>query len=175
MLKTALAIMAFAFSAAPALAAPVIGGPIVVLHTGDVTATYLGTQARFTDLLMFSGKTIFNNKTSKVGDVVDLGTFAAGTLLNFQLRVLDTHQVYTTGPSLGNINDVVQYATSGTTLGFEDVKGGGDKDYNDLMTFVSNTGATAAPEPAAWAMMITGFGFIGGFMRRKTRLHVAYA
>ena len=31
------------------------------------------------------------------------------------------------------------------------------------------------PEPAAWAMMILGFGLIGGAMRRRQTATVAYA
>ena len=34
---------------------------------------------------------------------------------------------------------------------------------------------TAVPEPATWAMMIAGFGLVGGAMRRRTRVTVAYA
>ena len=36
--------------------------------------------------------------------------------------------------------------------------------------------ATAAiPEPATWAMMIAGFGLVGGAMRRRKRITVSYA
>ena len=34
---------------------------------------------------------------------------------------------------------------------------------------------SAVPEPAAWAMMITGFGFVGGAMRRRRRQTLAFA
>ena len=34
---------------------------------------------------------------------------------------------------------------------------------------------TAVPEPATWAMMIAGFGLVGGAMRRRTRVAVAYS
>jgi len=34
----------------------------------------------------------------------------------------------------------------------------------------------AVPEPASWAMMITGFGLVGGAMRRRSKhTHVAFA
>jgi hypothetical protein len=65
---------------------------------------------------------------------------------------------------------------AGTYLAFEDLKGGGDLDYNDIsfvFTFTpSDRGnAPAVPEPSTWAMMILGF-FGMGFMayRRKNKL-----
>ena len=33
--------------------------------------------------------------------------------------------------------------------------------------------ASEAPEPAAWALMIGGFGFVGGAMRRHRKMAVA--
>ena len=36
-----------------------------------------------------------------------------------------------------------------------------------------NTGAV--PEPATWAMMIAGFGMVGGAMRRRSKVTVSYA
>ena len=39
-------------------------------------------------------------------------------------------------------------------------------------------GMSAVPEPAAWAMMLIGFGFVGGTMRaanRRKKFAVAYA
>lgn len=38
-----------------------------------------------------------------------------------------------------------------------------------------NFGAAAVPEPAAWAMMIAGFGLVGAAMRRRTKVTVNYA
>lgn len=34
---------------------------------------------------------------------------------------------------------------------------------------------SAVPEPASWALMILGFGFVGGAMRRRSRMSVTYA
>lgn len=34
---------------------------------------------------------------------------------------------------------------------------------------VANFSITAVPEPAAWAMLLIGFGFVGAFMRRQNR------
>lgn len=35
--------------------------------------------------------------------------------------------------------------------------------------------AASVPEPAAWAMMIAGFGLVGAAMRRRTAMKVSYA
>lgn len=37
------------------------------------------------------------------------------------------------------------------------------------------SGFGAVPEPAAWAMMIGGFGAVGATMRRRQRVAVSYA
>jgi len=42
------------------------------------------------------------------------------------------------------------------------------------VAFRSATVTGAVPEPATWAMMIAGFGLVGGAMRRRST-KVAYA
>ena len=41
-----------------------------------------------------------------------------------------------------------------------------------LSTYAPNNGI---PEPAAWAMMLAGFGLTGAAMRRRAKVHVAFA
>ncbi len=43
---------------------------------------------------------------------------------------------------------------------------------DDLTYSLSNTGV---PEPAAWAMMLAGFGLVGGAMRRRSKVAVTFA
>ena len=50
--------------------------------------------------------------------------------------------------------------------------GSGFSDFGLVTTFDVGTGV---PEPASWALMIAGFGLIGGAMRRRTRVIVTYA
>jgi PEP-CTERM motif len=44
------------------------------------------------------------------------------------------------------------------------------------MQYSATFGVSAAvPEPAAWAMMIAGFGLVGGAMRKRAKVSVSYA
>ena len=161
-----------AASAAPASAAPVVGLPIVVASTGDVIATFLGSDAGFRDRVGLVGgpSVIFDNRVSKVGQTVNLGSFAAGTRLTFSLAVRNTGLTFFSGPASGNVDGVAHTATTTQAglplvVGFEDLRGGGDRDYNDLRFSLSN--AVAAPEPVTWSLLIMGFGVIGAAMRRQ--------
>jgi hypothetical protein len=56
-------------------------------------------------------------------------------------------------------------------VGFEDILGGGDKDYNDLVFSLSNvyaaTGPTPVPEPETFAMLAAGLLLIRLTKKRK--------
>lgn len=43
--------------------------------------------------------------------------------------------------------------------------------FNDIAT----SGGSAAPEPASWAMMLGGFGLVGGAMRSRRKVAVRFA
>ena len=104
------------------------------------------------------------------GDFVDLGTFDAGTTLDFFLIANGANggnSTYTASASRNpdQLNHVVAFALPDSPfliVGFEDLFGGGDKDYNDLL-FAIDIGATniqrlvSTPEPSTWAIM-------GGFL-----------
>ena len=67
------------------------------------------------------------------------------------------------GPTL----DLVIFASDSSSAG--------DFVSDYTITLFGVEGAPAVPEPATWAMMIGGFGMIGGAMRRRTRGHVAFS
>jgi hypothetical protein len=46
---------------------------------------------------------------------------------------------------------------------------------NARLFYTGTPGLSAVPEPATWAMMILGFGLVGGVMRRRQRQTVRYA
>lgn len=51
--------------------------------------------------------------------------------------------------------------------------GGDGNDYSGNFRFT--TALAAVPEPASWAMLITGFGLVGGAMRRRNTRTVVFA
>ena len=128
---------------------------------------------------------IFTNQTSPVGSQVNLGAFAAGTELVFAIYVRNTGHTFFMGPGSRNPDGIAhgavdngvapQFPGYGTIspgfvgLGFEDLFGGGDQDYDDLGFAFSNVRTTPAPEPASLALMalaVAGAGVRRWRMRR---------
>jgi hypothetical protein len=116
------------------------------------------------------------------GDFVDLGQFAGGTKLDFFLIADGANggrNVFSTTKAANpdGINHVVSFVTVYSTyllIGFEDLYGGGDRDFNDLL-FAVDIGAvniaalTATPEPATVLIlggMVLGVGLAIRHQRR---------
>ena len=154
-----------------------------------------------------NGKLIFPNASSQVsavggqasnqvrtqqdpllpGDFVNLGNFTAGTLLDFFLISNGAGGGYApfsadVARNQDNTPHVVSFAVADSPyliIGFEDLWGGGDRDFNDLV-FAVNIGAQnvkhliSAPEPT---MLLTMGGFLGMavFGRRRSRTGLAAA
>jgi len=115
------------------------------------------------------------------GDFVDLGTILGGQKLDFFLiangATRKPGEVYSTDSSVNpdGINHVVSFATiydSYLVIGFEDLLGGGDRDFNDLL-FAIDIGAlnvaalTGTPEPATYMTM--GLFLVGGVWVARRR------
>lgn len=115
------------------------------------------------------------------GDFVDLGKFEGGTSFDFFLiadGAKDGEMVYSTDTSLNpdGINHVVAFAytikdSPYLILGFEDLYGGGDRDYNDILFAIdigrANLAAlTATPEPAT-LITLGGFAGLGWAVKRR--------
>lgn len=122
------------------------------------------------------------------GDFVDLGTYAGGTFLDFFLIANGANggtNVWTADPTFNTdrIQHMVAFAVPDSPyllLGFEDLAGGGDKDYNDLL-FVVDIGAKnverlvqlANPEPSTILMLLVASGLVWFVYRRPTARKVA--
>lgn len=123
-----------------------------------------------------------SNEPLLAGDFVDLGTFKAGTALDFFLIASGAtggKDFYSTNLSLNKdgIIHAVSLAANGSAyliIGFEDLKGGGDRDYNDVVfaveigkVNVAQLTGIGAPEPSlALGALLAGASLLG-FSRRR--------
>jgi len=156
-----------------AAASPVLGQQIYY-EGGHVSVTVLPYDAAYTsNLYLFSaGSSILIANSSQVAKVVDLGNLAAlynvkpGDELIFGIFVLNTGDTFLMGLGARNADGVahaiVDYAEGTTsdfaTLGFEDLFGGGDRDYNDANFQLEGGIGIAAriPEPASLVLLVFG-------------------
>lgn len=138
------------------------------VDTGDLSLTfvtegagYLNTFGYFTydidaegNVTVYDEVTIFTNASAvgsggelQTGDTVDLGTFEAGDNVGFFLTADGANGGTNTYYSIDSLNpDGIRHiaiATDPVTeeiyIGFEDLYGGGDQDYNDLVFTVTAT------------------------------------
>ena len=189
----AAAVAAFTMSAAAQAVLPVYGSPGVESATsnsfvstgnGTVTAYFAGFDAGFDSRIGLSingaAPAVFGllNKTSAVGQMLNLGTVSIGDTLEFILEVNGGSAYYssTKADNGDGFNHAWSTAYAGGDAGipagvfvaFEDIQGGGDRDYNDHRFVFTFPGATV-PEPTTWAMLITGFGLVGVASRSRRK------
>ncbi len=150
-------------------------GDALVASGGNVFITFEGGDAGYDSLISVNGgPEIFPNHSTSVGSTVDLGFFAAGTVLDISLHVLNTGDFWHTGAGAGNADGIehanVVYNFNGdagrTYVGFEDLFGGGDRDYNDHQFSFTNV-SNPVPEPETYALMLAGLGVMGFVARRR--------
>ena len=142
---------------------------------GDVTVRFEGSSAGYDSLISVNGSgEIFPNHSTAVGTEVNLGSFTAGTVLDVVLHVLTTNQFFHSGLGGSNVDSMphalVGVAADGRTyVSFEDLVGGGDRDYNDHKFSFTNVAVTAVPEASTVAMMMAGLGVLG-FLGARRRM-----
>jgi len=174
---------------------PILGGSLLVATDGDVTAQFTGSFAGYFNTLFLdlgelgdesdaSADIELFNKYSPVtglGSVINLGTFIAETELIFRLDVRNTGLSFFSGAASRNDEtdglahvEAITTLENGiyfTTIGFEDLLGGGDEDYNDFGIRLSNVvdppqGADV-PEPPV--LFLLAFGLVGLIKQRRSR------
>lgn len=159
--------------------AGVLGAKIFVQNTGNVQATFLGQTAGYDNELFLDSPTasgrIFHNHINSPGDTFDLGSFTAGDELLFRLFVVNTAQTFYSGPADRNPDQMAHAMVTDepthTIVGFEDLFGGGDMDYDD--TLFSFTNVRKDPPPthnvpdASSTLPLLSFGMAGVAMLRR--------
>lgn len=155
----------------PTLAIPIVGGQIYSTG-GDVLVTVLESTAGFTsELWLFEpGTGFFIALNHEEGTTVNLGYYAAGIELVFGIYVRDTKMTYYTGDASRNADNVAHAAVEGgagfAIVGFEDMFGGGDFDFDDnVFEFVGVAPIAAIPEPGTLALL--GAAMAGWALRRR--------
>lgn len=138
----------------------VIGGQLYATG-GNVTVKILSADAGHTsNLYLFSPEpTQFIATNREVGKVVDLGSFQAGTELIFGITDQFTGDTFKIGPGSrnpdGQPHAKVEFVGPGiANVGFEDLYGGGDQDYNDNVfqfTSVESSPPGVMPPPDQFA------------------------
>lgn len=132
-------------------ASPVLGGQIFS-DGGNVEIEVLPAEAGGTSkLYLFSpGPARFIATNRDIGKVVSLGSFPIGTELIFGI-VTESGQTFYLGPASRNPDQILHafvdfIAIGKANVGFEDLFGGGDRDYNDNM-FQFRGGIAGTPPP----------------------------
>ncbi|HQQ62554.1 MAG TPA: thrombospondin type 3 repeat-containing protein [Pseudomonadales bacterium] len=115
-----------------------VPGQKIYATGGDVIVKVMPASAGYTSELYLSsplpGRFIATNRDA--GTIVNLGKFATGQELVFSIYVRDTQKTYYTGPADRNTDNQLHAAANlpdfgPATVGFEDLEGGGDQDFND--------------------------------------------
>lgn len=143
---------------------------------GTIGAYFHGSTAAYTNTLSLlvngvitpeSSSGLLNNHTSSIGDFVILGSVNAGDILTFQLNVLSTGDTWYSDKTPNSdglqhtystpfVGDITNGIPAGTYVGFEDLYGGGDFDYDDEAFIFTNISISPVPEPESYIMLIAG-------------------
>jgi hypothetical protein len=163
-----------------ASAAPVLGAQLFWAG-GDITVTVVPATAGFvSELKLFSADPdIFIALNTDVGTTVTISeatldiSHDVGDELVFGIFVRNTSDTFYMGPGGRNADGLIHAAVNdlGTgvlRVGFEDIRGGGDGDYDDnVFDFRGGVRAGTVPEPGSLALVGLALAGAAAVRRRK--------
>ena len=160
---------------------PILGGRLLVAEDGYVTAEFLGSNAGHFNVLYFEGpggdQRLFDKKTPLSTAPVTLGWFTAGTELILRLDDLTSGYSFYSGDAVRNPDNLAHALAITTidtissqfvtTVGFEDLLGGGDLDFNDFEVRLTNVIDPPVPLPSSLALLFAGLLATGTLLRSR--------
>ena len=151
-----------------------------VQDDGPINGYFVGATAEYMSLLSVvvgnhedSPAFAFNNQATQPGDKALFNMGLKGEDIVFKLDVITTGRTWYSDSSrnVDNFNHLHYYGdfifpdgTSAIYIGFEDIFGGGDKDFDDIGAVFTNV--LAVPEPETYAMVLAGL-LIVSYIGRK--------
>ncbi|WP_272033349.1 hypothetical protein [Kamptonema animale] len=160
---------------------PYVSGSLggMLLTTGeDIEVKVLPATAGYTSILFwlvpslkYAGVIATNHD---VGQVTNIGGFDRGLEIIFGVFVQDTQNLFMTGPGSRNRDRLphanVNFAAPGLAyVGFEDMLGGGDGDYDDNLFEMRGGIGEPVPEPVTMfgSAVFGAFAIAGKYKRRQ--------
>ncbi|QYE33582.1 PEPxxWA-CTERM sorting domain-containing protein (plasmid) [Polymorphobacter sp. PAMC 29334] len=179
----------------PVYPTPGVENPILYTFTAassdNLSAYFAGSGASYNETLgllvngVDTGISGLQNHTTPLGIALSFGDVTAGDALTFLINIQTTGATFYSQKSRNSDGANHVYSApyaggdygspAGTYVAFEDLpKGRSDFNYGDEQFVFTNVG-TPVPEPAAWALMLVGFGVVGAAMRRRVSSVVVVA
>lgn len=145
----------------------------IVSQGGEAFIRFDGREAGHTTNVYSgnSGAFLFNNQTTASGSVFSLGTFAAGQTISFTFNNVTSGHTYFSGLASENVDNAVHVSLAGNAdgsiaLGYEDLYGGGDFDFNDITATVFEN-IIETPLPGTAWLILSGLAGLGFAARQK--------
>ncbi len=139
-----------------------LNGALGLTGRGNVTFTYLGTEAGYDNQFLAGGTTLFDNKAGS--NPVAEKLFGPG-LMDFAFRTADPLQLIQNGSSSGSYGSIALFKLSEKSVYalFNDGSTS-DQDYDDMAVRMD---VAPVPLPAAAWMLMMGLGGLGLVKRRS--------
>ena len=165
-------------AATPLYSGPIFGtvtiGNLVLSEAGEITYTYVGSEAQFMNRIFQVGA--LNYVTPSTGPEFVPGasdsargpfaTAAGFVPFTFQSPLGSVANGMNNGDNEPNFGVMIDANGLGATLFFNDSGAGPDRDFDDMIVRAAVRGVVV-PEPSTYALMAVGLGIMGFIGRRR--------